>query len=354
MKRHGVPIGARPRAQDGASGRSGAAGAAVRAGAKTASGEGHAARSRASDDVRGGMAAGTVVTLEVAREVPPNGFFLTDGNRSVLLHYSEAEQGLAPGDRVEGFLYHDSEDRLAATMKRPLIRLGEVALLEVVDVEPRLGCFLEIGLSRHLLMPVSELPESPDLRPVAGDRVYAVPAHDRQGRLIAKAATEKELAPLSFRAPDSWKNRWLEATVYRPLKMGAFVICDGGVLGFGAIGLIPAAERTRPLRLGERVRVRVTFVREDGRVNLSMRERKEVGRVEDAERLLAFLKERPNGAMPYSDETPADIIAKRFRISKAAFKRALGKLMKDGLVYQEGNWTYLRRSEDEEGKGGGF
>lgn len=95
------------------------------------------------------------------------------------------------------------------------------------------------------------------------------------------------------------------------------------------------------LRLGEEVKVRVTLVREDGRVNLAMSPRKEVGRDEDADRLIAFLKERPGGGMPYSDATPPDIIKQRFGISKSAFKRAMGKLMKEGLVTQKENWTYL-------------
>jgi len=283
--------------------------------------------------------------LAVKREVPPYGFFVSDGRQDVLLPYSEAEGEIRPGDRVQVFLYHDTEDRLTATMKKPLIRYGEVALLEVTDAHPRFGCFLEMGLGRHLLLPYSELPDARELRPRTGDKVYIVPVRDRQGRLIAKPAGEKELGRLAVPAPESWLNKWTEAIVYKSLSMGSFVICDGGA-GFGAIGLIPAAERTRMLRLGEKVRVRVTFVREDGRVNLSMRERKEISREKDAETLLAFLRERPNNAMPYSDETPADLIMKRFQISKSAFKRALGKLMKEGLVYQEGNWTYLRKPEE--------
>jgi hypothetical protein len=83
-----------------------------------------------------------------------------------------------------------------------------------------------------------------------------------------------------------------------------------------------------------------------------MRPPKETGRLEDAERLLSFLRERPGGGMPYSDETPADLILKRFGMSKSAFKRALGKLMKDGLVTQKGNWTYLRESAPEAGGNG--
>ena len=69
--------------------------------------------------------------------------------------------------------------------------------------------------------------------------------------------------------------------------------------------------------------------------------------MEDADRLLAFLKERPGGAMPYSDETSAEDIQRRFGLSKSAFKRALGKLMKDGLVTQKGAWTHLVNKSEE-------
>jgi len=294
-------------------------------------------------------AAGSFVRLRVAREVSPNGFFLTDGQRDILLHYSEIEGSIHVGDEVDVFLFHDSEDRLAATMRKPLIRLGEVGLLEVADVHPRFGCFLEMGLGRQLLLPVRELPTAPELQPQPGDRVYVTVAHDKRGRMIAKTAGEKELAPLAFPAPQAWKNTWQQARVYKPLQMGTFILVEGGVVGFGAIGLIHAAERPAPLRLGEEVRVRITHVREDGRVNASLRPPKEIGREEDAERLLAFLRERPNGAMPYSDETPSDIIAKRFGISKGAFKRALGKLLKEGLIEQRGSWTHLKERPDRAG-----
>ena len=145
------------------------------------------------------------------------------------------------------------------------------------------------------------------------------------------------MAPLCVRAPSSWNNQWVKARVYQPLQMGTFVVCEAGVLGFGVIGLIAAPERTRLLRVGELVNVRVAFVREeDGRVNLSMRLPKEKGMDEDSERIL----ECPsmNGLemrCHFRIKRQADVIKDRFGLSKAAFKRALGKLMKDGLIYQE-------------------
>ncbi|UKS30410.1 S1-like domain-containing RNA-binding protein [Paenibacillus sp. HWE-109] len=294
------------------------------------------------------LEAGSLVTLEVAREVPPNGYFLSDGYQDVLLPYAEIVGKIKPGDQVEAFLFHDTQDRLMATLKRPLIQMGEVGLLEVVDIHPRFGYFLEMGLGRNLLLPYRNVPELEELRPLVGDKVFATLAHDRQGRLIAKLALEEDLAPLCVRAPSSWSNQWVKGRVYRPLQIGTFVICEAGVLGYGVIGLIAAPERTRLLRVGELVDLRVAFVREeDGRVNLSMRLPKEKGRDEDADKILSVLRERPGHAMPFSDKTSADIIKDRFGLSKAAFKRALGKLMKDGLIYQEEDWTYLKPEETQ-------
>ncbi|GGG86585.1 CvfB family protein [Paenibacillus radicis (ex Gao et al. 2016)] len=298
--------------------------------------------------------AGTYQTLRVAREVSPYGYFLTDGENEVLMHYTELV-GKKPklGDEVEVFLFFDTEDRISATMKRPLLTLGEMARLKVADVHPRLGCFLEIGLGRQLLLPLSELSEKVEYRPLPGDEVHVILGHDKAGRLLATLAGEDELGPLVFEAPQAWRNQWVEGWVTKSLQMGSFVLIDGGVVGFGVFGMIPSSERTRPLRLGERVAGRVTFIREDGRVNLSMAKLKQEGRLEDADRILAYLKERPGGGMPYSDESPADAIKQKFQISKSAFKRALGKLMREGAITQKGSWTYLAEAAPEAGGASG-
>jgi hypothetical protein len=293
------------------------------------------------------LIAGTTVTLNVVREVSPYGFFLNAGDQDVMLHYTELTEKVKTGDKVEVFIFFDTEDRLAATMKKPFLTLGEMALLEVADIHPRLGCFLEMGLGRQLLLPIRELPELPELRPQIGDYVYAIMEHDKQGRLRAKLAGEQELAPLALAAPESWMGQTVTARVYKPLQMGTFVLVDAGVLGFGIIGMVHTSERSRLLRLGEQFEARVSHIREDGRVNLSMGLRKEVGMDVDSATILEFLHARPGGGMPYSDATPPDIIKQRFGISKSAFKRALGKLMKEGHITQKENWTYLVPKEEE-------
>ena len=95
------------------------------------------------------------------------------------------------------------------------------------------------------------------------------------------------------------------------------------------------------LDFGQEVTCRVTYIRQDGRLNVSMRLQKENALIADAEEIYAFLKKR-SGKMPYCDSTPLEIIKQKFGISKAAFKRALGHLMKEGKIYQEDGWTYLK------------
>jgi predicted RNA-binding protein (virulence factor B family) len=287
------------------------------------------------------MEAGKSLELIVIRDASPHGYILTNGKQEVLLPHADIERKLEINQKIQVFLYHDTLDRLIATSKTPLITWNQVALLQAVDVHPRFGYFLEMGLPRQVLLPFKFVPELRELRPQLEDQVYVYLDHDRQGRLIAKPAREEQLVPMCVRAPIDWKNRTVEGIVYQSLQMGTFVVCEAGVLGFGVIGFIPASERIRMTRLGERLQVRVTFVREDGRVNLSMRPRKEESLDLDAQRILDVLFDRPQHAMPYSDLTPHDVIQQKFGLSKAAFKRALGKLMKEGKVVQNENWTRL-------------
>ncbi|XID95422.1 S1 RNA-binding domain-containing protein [Paenibacillaceae bacterium WGS1546] len=302
------------------------------------------------------LTAGTWQSLRVRREVSPYGWFLgfgTEGGPEVLLPYGEAVGQRPETDaEIDAFLFHDDKERLTATLRKPFIALGEMARLKVADFHPSFGFFLEMGIGRQLLLPYKQLPaERKQLWPQTGDELFVVMKHDKEGRMLARLANIDDFAPLAIRAPSSWKGEWKEGWVTDVYRDGAFALIDGGVVGFGALGYIHERAMVHPLRIGQRFKARVTQIREDGRVTLSVRAQKEIGRVEDADRILAFLKERPGGAMPYSDQTSAEDIQRRFQLSKSAFKRALGKLMKEGLITQQGNWTHLKTPEGESGNG---
>ena len=127
--------------------------------------------------------------------------------------------------------------------------------------------------------------------------------------------------------------------VYNVTEAGAFIITEDKNIGF-----VHRDETADPLSPGMMVSARVTFVRPDGRINLSLRPLKEVSRLVDAEKILSYLRTR-KGGMPFSDDTPADVIREKFGMSKSAFKRALGKLFKEGLVMEENGWI-VRKSDD--------
>lgn len=284
----------------------------------------------------GSLLAGTVVTLRVDR-LKEIGAFLTDGKQEVFLHRNEMTRPLQPGEEVEVFLYHDHENRLAATMHMPLVREGEYGWLEVVGMDAKLGLFLHNGTAKDVLLFVDDLPKRREEWPRPGDHVLVTLKRDPYGRILAKPAQADEIMRFSRPAGPDMLNKTVSGTVYKVIAEGAFVFTEDEHILF-----IHRQEMTEPLHMGQDVTCRVSYVREDGRLNGSMRQRKETQYREDAVKLLRYLAGR-DGAMPYTDDTPSDVIQTKFGMSKSAFKRAMGLLLKRELVEQTNGWTYMKR-----------
>jgi predicted RNA-binding protein (virulence factor B family) len=282
------------------------------------------------------MQAGTMERLQVVREAN-FGYFLSNGEKDVLLHKNEAQGTPKIGDYIEVYLYHDHQNRLTATTKRPKLLLGDSGWLMVTDIQPRLGLFLDNGIAKELLLPSDELPDHRERWPKKGFELFVKVTHDRQGRLLARLGNEKDFLHVKP-ADASLHHKEVEGRVYKETRDGAFICTEDGILG-----LIHKDEMTAPLALGQRVRARVTHVRADGRVNLSMKPSKEVSYSIDAETILTYLRKR-GGKMPYGDHTESEMIQALFNMSKSAFKRALGKLMKEGKIEQKEGWTYLNET----------
>lgn len=282
--------------------------------------------------------AGQMVTLEVARETP-FGHFLTDHKEDLLLHKKEQTKPLEIGDQVEVFIYTDHQGRLAATMLTPKIQIGTYDWVSAVDMHRKYGVFVDIGIAKDVLVSRDDLPYSFDEWPKEGDRLYCTLKVDKKGRLFADLATFEVMEDISKPATEQDFNKNIEGVVYKLGEDGAHIYTDEGFIGFNHHN-----ERKGGVRLGERVKGRIIAVKEDGRVNLSLLERAHEAIDQDAEAILTYLKGRGSG-MPYWDKSPADLIEARFQMSKGAFKRALGRLMKEGKVYQEDGWTYLKTPE---------
>lgn len=279
---------------------------------------------------------GQTATLTVARKAA-FGYFLTDGNDDVLLHFNQAKQELEEGDEVEVFLFVDSEGRVSASTNIPEIAVGRYGWVKVTDTNPRIGVFLNIGLPKDILLGIDDLPVHKSVWPNIGDLVYITLKLSSNNLLYAKLATDPIIESISVKATRQDFNKNVQGHIYRTAKVGSWIYTIEGFKGF-----IHESQRGQEPRLGEKVEGRIIDVKEDGTVNVSLLARKAESQDIDSERIYEYLLSR-NGAMPYSDKSMPEDIQERFNLSKGAFKRALGKLMKEGKAYQEGSWTYVKK-----------
>ncbi|WP_017728431.1 CvfB family protein [Halalkalibacterium ligniniphilum] len=281
---------------------------------------------------------GMTVLLEVVREAN-FGVFLSDGTTDILLHKREMTNPVQIGETLEVFLYHDHDGRLAATTSKPLLDKDGMAWLEVVSVKQGHGLFLFNGTSRDLFLSMDELPEDRELWPQQGDRIPVSMTWDKKGRMMGKLVKGHPIEKISKKGDSSLLKQEVTATIYHFLSDGAVLLSEEGYLCF-----LHNTEMNHKYRLGEKVNGRVLFVREDGRLNITTFPPRKERQYDDAEVVYEYLLSR-GGSMPYWDKTTPEDIQRRFQMSKAAFKRALGKLMKEGKVYQKDGWTYQKEKQ---------
>lgn len=264
------------------------------------------------------------------------------GNTSddILLHKMQQDVPLKVGDKIKVYLYLDPHGRMTASRKLPKMQEGQLGYVKVLSVTKN-GGFVDIGAERGVFLPYSEMSGHVSPEQLVWVRLY----RDKSGRQAVSMKVHEDMIRASVSAKNVKKGEMLTGTVYNILPEGFFIITNERYIGFIHRSEVPSGR----LDFGQKVTGRVTFVREDGRVDLSMRPLKEDARIADAEVILALLEKR-QGGMPYGDDTPAEIIKDVFGISKAAFKRALGKLMKDGKIIQENGWTSLIEKQNDAAK----
>ena len=279
----------------------------------------------------------TVVTMKVAR-VGEMGAFLDaqTGNTSddILLHKLQQTSPVKPGDKVSVFLYKDPHGRLTASMRTPRMREGQIARLKVINTS-RDGAFLDVGAERGIFMPYAGMRGKLQVGEVVWAKLYT----DKSGRLAMTMKVEDEIRRASRPADNVKVGDMVSGSVYNFTEQGAFIFTDERFIAF-----LDKREMTTNPRVGQTLTTRITFIRDDGRINVSMRPIKEKAINLDAQMLYDTLMAR-GGKMPYCDETASEVIRERFGISKSAFKRALGHLMKEDKVEQKDGWTCLISQE---------
>ncbi len=284
--------------------------------------------------------AGDVVNLKAVR-ANEMGVFLDAGTGNtdddILLHKLQQIAEVKVGDEVKVYLYLDPNKRLTASMKLPKMREGQIGYVKVLSVT-RDGGFVDIGAERGVFLPYSEMRGHVSPNQLVWVKLY----RDKSGRPAVTMRVEEDMLKASKPAEGVKVGDMVTGTIYNILPEGFFLLTNQRFLAFVHRSEVPGGR----LDFGQEITCRVTFIREDGRLNCSMRLQKENALVADAEEIYNFLVNR-GGKMPYCDGTPLEIIKQKFGISKAAFKRALGHLMKQGKIRQEDGWTYLTEKIDK-------
>ncbi len=280
------------------------------------------------------LKSGQTVSLTVLEEQGSR-YILTNGDVEVPLNSSEVAQPLSVGDVVEVFLFADRRGDLQATAVLPTVRQGEYGWARVLKVT-REGAFTDIGTSREVLVKAEDLPALQELWPQPGDHLYMTLRVDRNGDLFGRLATEEKVNELYEGAVEGMHNQNINARPYRLLPVGSFLLGTEAPYRI----FVHNSEMKGEPRLGQDVTVRVIDVKEDGSLNGSLLPRKHERLGEDAEKIFAYL-ESVGGKMPFGDKSSPEEIQEMFGMSKGAFKRALGTLMKEKKVTQQDGWTEI-------------
>ena len=240
------------------------------------------------------------------------------GADRILLPIRQVPEGTRVGSEIEVFIYKDSKDRPIATVNRPLITLNEVALLKVKEVG-RIGAFMDWGLEKDLLLPFKQ--QTGKVR--AGDECLTALYIDKSSRLCLTMNVYDYLATdHNYKVGDE-----VEGRVYLISdNFGAFVAVDDEYSA-----LIPSREMYGDIRVGKVLKARVTEVREDGKLTLSIRKKAYEQMDEDAERVMKVLNDF-DGVLPFNDKASPETIKREFNMSKNEFKRAVGRLYKERRI----------------------
>lgn len=263
---------------------------------------------------------GEIQTLQIVKKVE-FGVYLRDGmdgEDKVLLPKKQVPEQARTGDEVEVFVYRDSKDRLIATTRMPKLTLHGVARLRVAQTSA-VGAFLDWGLEKDLLLPYKEQTR----KVAAGETCLAALYIDKSNRLCA---TMNVYPYLSMESPYGKEDR-VSGTVYEISdNFGAFVAVDDKYSG-----LIPKKELYGEIRIGDVVQARVTGVKEDGKLNLSIREKAYLQIEKDARQVMEAI-DSFDGALPFTDKASPEVIRREMQMSKNEFKRAVGHLLKEGKI----------------------
>ncbi|MEE1028949.1 MAG: S1-like domain-containing RNA-binding protein [Agathobacter sp.] len=267
------------------------------------------------------MRLGEYQELNVIKKVDFGIYLAPSGNsdEKVLLPSKQVPEGIRIGDKLKVFLYKDSKDRLIATTNEPKLTLGGYAPLTVKEIG-KIGAFLDWGLEKDLFLPYKQMLG----RVHEGDEILVTLYIDKSSRLCASM---KGLYDLLQKDSPYKKDDMVTGRVYEfSDNFGTFVAVDDKYSA-----RIPRHEDSSFLRIGDIIDAKVTDIKEDGKIDLTLREKAYIQMDSDSEKILELLDSYA-GVLPFSEKASPEVIKRETGLSKNAFKRAVGHLYKERKV----------------------
>lgn len=281
------------------------------------------------------LQSGFTAEVEVIGQVGSR-WVLKGNEEDIMMNFSDATEEVQVGETVHVFLYANRRGELTATMQMPSMTGDTFGWAKVIRVDEKEGVYVDIGSSFEVLVNGADMPQVRKLWPKPGDELYMTLRTDLGGGIFGRLATEERVLEHYTKAESSLYNANLTARAYRLLPVGSFML----TIPENYRIFIHNTEQQSEPRLGQEVSVRVIEVHDDGTLNGSMMPRVEERLSGDAEVLFNYLTD-VGGRMPFTDKSSPDEIQEMFSMSKGAFKRALGRLMKERKITQEDGWTTL-------------
>lgn len=242
-----------------------------------------------------------------------------EAEKRVLLPAKQVPEESSIGDELEVFLYKDSSDRMIATTHQPMLTLGETAVLKVLEIG-KIGAFLNWGLEKDLFLPFKEMTRK--VKPE--DEILVTLYIDKSERLCASM---RGLYDLLRKDSPYQKGDMVSGRIYEfSDNFGTFAAVDDMYSA-----MLPAFEDCSRFRIGDVITARITNVKPDGKLDLTLREKAYLQMDADAEKVMKVI-EAYAGVLPFNDKASPEVIKREMQMSKNAFKRAVGRLYKERKI----------------------
>lgn len=278
-----------------------------------------------------GIALGQYNQLEIIGETGQGLLLGDDGEQRVLLPKSECKESFSTGEELTVFVYIDSKDQLVATLKKPLVTVGQFAWLKVVDVTP-VGAFLDWGLPKDLLLPYAEQ----KFEPQVGRRVMVRVYIDNSDRLAA-----------STRLNNFLEEDGSQFNSGQPVNL---LIAEKTDMGYKAIvdnshwGVLYQSDLYQPILVGQQFSGYIKKVRDDKKLDLTLN-KTGFSQVEVvAEKIIERLQQH-EGFLMITDKSPPEMIYSIFKVSKKVYKKSVGVLYKQRRISIEDKGIRLLTEE---------